>query len=289
MNFISSVFGYILDFIYEFVKNYGVAITLFSILLKLILLPLSIRQQKTMKKTTKLQEESKKIKDKYKNDANKANMEIMELYKREHLNPLSGCLSFILQFFIILAMFYLVRSPLTFMKKIDSDKIKAYESKIIEEQGEEAVSQSYPEISIIKNINKQIDENNNEEDSELNEMYINMNFLGLDLSDIPKENYKNVKVYIIPLLYVLTTFISIKITSKMTNGEKNNENKENAEDMATQMNKNMSLFIPITSVMISLVAPLGLALYWLVNNILMIIERIFIVKVLNSKEELQNE
>lgn len=289
MNFISSVFGYILDFIYEFVKNYGVAITLFSILLKLILLPLSIRQQKTMKKTTKLQEESKKIQDKYKNDANKANMEIMELYKREHLNPLSGCLSSILQIFIILAMFYLVRSPLTFMKKIDSDKIKAYESKIIEEQGEEAVSQSYPEISIIKNINKQIDENNNEEDSELNEMYINMNFLGLDLSDIPKENYKNVKVYIIPLLYVLTTFISIKITSKMTNGEKNNENKENAEDMATQMNKNMSLFIPITSVMISLVAPLGLALYWLVNNILMIIERIFIVKVLNSKEELQNE
>jgi len=53
---ISSLFGYILNYIYELVQNYGIAIIIFSVLLKLILLPLSIKQQKTMKKTAKIKE-----------------------------------------------------------------------------------------------------------------------------------------------------------------------------------------------------------------------------------------
>ena len=75
MGSISSLFGYILNFIYELVKNYGFAIIIFSVLLKLILLPLSIKQQKTMKKTAKIQEKMKEIQEKYKNDQVKMNQE----------------------------------------------------------------------------------------------------------------------------------------------------------------------------------------------------------------------
>ena len=84
--FFANIFGYILNFLYELVKNYGLALIIFSILLKLAMLPLSIKQQKTMKKSTKIQEEVSKLQDKYKNNPEKLNQEIMDLYKCHFTN-----------------------------------------------------------------------------------------------------------------------------------------------------------------------------------------------------------
>lgn len=80
MDFFSNIFGYVLNIIYEIVKNYGLAIILFSILLKLLLLPLTIKQQKTLKKSQKLQVKLKEIQDKYSNNPEKLNQEMMDLY-----------------------------------------------------------------------------------------------------------------------------------------------------------------------------------------------------------------
>ncbi|MGN1302945.1 MAG: YidC/Oxa1 family membrane protein insertase [Clostridia bacterium] len=288
MGAISNLFGYILNFIYKFVQNYGVSIILFSILLKLILLPLSIKQQKTMKKTAKIQVKVKELQEKYKNDQMKMNQEMMDLYKKENMSPFSGCLTSIIQIVLLFAMFGLVRNPLTYMKKIDTTTIENYKNEIRQEVGENSISTNYPEISIVKYVN----ENKEKNDA----AYINMNFLGLDLSSVPQENIKDPKVYIIPILYVLTSMISMKISTNTT--QKNNKDKkilekENKEvkkeqeelDMAEQMTKNMSWFMPIMAVSISIIAPLGLALYWLVNNILMIFERLILNKILDSKEE----
>lgn len=281
---ISSLFGYILNFIYNVVHNYGLAIILFSVLLKILLLPLSIKQQKTMKKTTKIQGKVKEIQEKYKNDQNKMNQELMDLYKRENMSPFSGCLTSIIQIIILFAMFGLVRNPLTYMKKIDSGIIENYKTEMRQELGENSISSNYPEISVLKYVNNY----KTQEDS----LYINTDFYGLDLSKIPQENLNDWTVYIIPALYVITTFISMQITTKMTNTKKDEdkviekENKEeNAEEMAMQMNKSMTWFMPIMSISISIIAPLGLALYWLVNNILMIAERLILNKCLKSEEE----
>ena len=288
MGAISNLFGYILNFIYKFVQNYGVSIILFSILLKLILLPLSIKQQKAMKKTAKIQVKVKELQEKYKNDQMKMNQEMMDLYKKENMSPFSGCLTSIIQIVLLFAMFGLVRNPLTYMKKIDTTTIENYKNEIRQEVGENSISTNYPEISIVKYVN----ENKEKNDA----AYINMNFLGLDLSSVPQENIKDPKVYIIPILYVLTSMISMKISTNTT--QKNNKDKkilekENKEvkkeqeelDMAEQMTKNISWFMPIMAVSISIIAPLGLALYWLVNNILMIFERLILNKILDSKEE----
>ena len=285
MGAISNLFGYILNFIYKFVQNYGVSIILFSILLKLILLPLSIKQQKTMKKTAKIQVKVKELQEKYKNDQMKMNQEMMYLYKKENMSPFSGCLTSIIQIVLLFAMFGLVRNPLTYMKKIDTTTIENYKNEIRQEVGENSISTNYPEISIVKYVN----ENKEKNDA----AYINMNFLGLDLSSVPQENIKDPKVYIIPILYVLTSMISMKISTNTT--QKNNKDKkilekENKEvkkeqeelDMAEQMTKNMSWFMPIMAVSISIIAPLGLALYWLVNNILMICERLILDKVVKD-------
>ena len=292
MSFLASIFGTILNFIYNIVNNYGFAIILFSILLKIVLLPLSIKQQKTMIKTTKIQEQMKALQFKYKNNPEKLNQETIRLYKSENMSPFSGCLSAILQLVILLAVFYMVKSPLTFVKGVSEEDINNYRNEL--QSANLEVNEAYPEISIIRHKGKEDEK-----------VYLNMDFLGLDLSKVPMQNLSDPKVYIIPTLYILSTFISTKLTTNMNKKDKDkkllNEHIEDYEgesnevkqevqevDMMEQTNKSMSLLMPIMSISISLVAPLGLALYWLTSNVLMILERFFMNKYFKSKEEKEN-
>ena len=279
IDFFANLFGYFLNFLYMYLGNYGITIIVFSIIIKLISLPMTIKQQKTMKKSAKIQEKMKEIQDKYKNNPERLNQETIDLYKRENMSPFSGCLSIIFQFILLLSVFYLVRSPLTYMKKVDSAVIEQYKTEL---EAENSTNQAYPEISIIKN-------KGNEDER----VYINMNFLGLDLSGIPMQDKSKPKVFVIPALYVLTTFVSMRInnnitqnkkkTKMLTDGTNENKNEEEIDPMA-QANKNMSFMMPLLSVSIALVAPLGLALYWLVNNVLMIVERLILTKVIKEEE-----
>ena len=131
--FLASLFGYLLSFLYNIINNYGIAIILFTVIIKLLLLPLSIKQQRTMKKSAKIQEKMKVIQFKYKNDPEKMNQEVMELYKTEKMSPFSGCLTAIIQLLLLLSIFYLVKSPITYMEKIPTDSINNYISQLQEE------------------------------------------------------------------------------------------------------------------------------------------------------------
>ena len=269
--FIANIFGYLLEWLYNGIgQNYGIALILFTIILRIILLPLTIKQQKSMKKTTELQGKMQEIQFKYKNNPELMNKEIMDLYKRENLSPFSGCISSIVQILIILSVFYLVSRPLTYMKKIDPGIIENYKNEISAEN--DGKISNYYEIEIIQKKAAQ-DEN----------IKVNMDFLGLDLSKVPSQNMTDIKVYIIPILYVISSIFSIKMTTGKTN--KKEQNGSSQPDMTQQMNKSMSYMMPIMAVSIAFVAPLGLALYWLVSNILMILERIVINKYVDSKEE----
>ena len=104
--FFANIFGYLLNFINNFVGNYGLAIIMFTILIKIIMLPLSIKQQRTMKKSSELQEKMKVLQFKYKNDPEKLNREMMDLYKKENMSPFSGCLSTIIQFILLISIFF---------------------------------------------------------------------------------------------------------------------------------------------------------------------------------------
>ena len=83
MGFISELFGYLLNWLYSLVNNYGIAIIIFSVILRIILIPITIKQQTTMKKTAKLQEKMAEIQKKYKNNPEKLNQETIALYKNE--------------------------------------------------------------------------------------------------------------------------------------------------------------------------------------------------------------
>ena len=273
-NFVANIFGYLLNFIYNLVNNYGVAIILFTLFVKVILIPISIKQQKTMKKSSELQVELRAIQEKYKNDQERANKEMMALYKQNNMSPFSGCLSSIIQIILLLSVFYLVSRPLTYMKKVDLELIDKYKDEL-------SLKSNYPEVRIIR-----------EKGSEDDRVYLNMNFLGLDLSNVPSYNYKDFKVFVIPILYVISSIISMKMTLNMQDKKKIKENneKENETNPMPDMSKSMSYMMPIMAVSISLVAPLGLALYWLVNNVLMITERIILDKfILNKEDGKENE
>lgn len=292
MGAIANLFGYLLNFLYNIFSNYGIAIIVFSIILRIILLPITISQQKTLKKSAKMQEKMKEIQFKYKNDPEKLNRETIELYKREKMSPFSGCLSSILQLVIIISVFFLVSRPLTYMKKVDSTVIDGYIEEIKQEDGS---VEGYPEIQVI-NRRAEVDDRVN----------INMDFFGLNLSMVPQQNLTDFKVYIIPLLYVITSFVSIKITNASQNKTKKNKTKlleeknetkelskeekekdsqEEAMESMQSMNNAMTYMVPIMSISIAFIAPLGLALYWLVSNILLIIERLIINKVFKEKDD----
>ena len=290
--FFANIFGYLLNIINDFVGNYGLSIILFTVIIKLIMLPLSIKQQKTMKKSAKLQEQMKVLQFKYKNDPEKLNREMMDLYKKENMSPFSGCLSSIIQFILLISIFYMVRCPLTYMEKIDKTQLDAYVQQM--KNDGIIVSDAYSEIDIIRELNYLKEKF--PEDENLNKINLNMQFFGLDLSKIPQQNLADWTVYIIPILYIISTFISMRITTSMQNKtkkkddviditenkDKKEEEKNEMEEAMAQSNKMMSWMMPIMSVSISLVAPLGLALYWLVNNIVMIGERLILDKVVKE-------
>ena len=209
--FFANIFGYLLQLLYNLVNNYGLAIILFTVVIKLLLLPLSIKQQRTMKKSTELQEKMKVLQFKYKNNPEKLNQEMMDLYKSEKMNPFSGCLTAIIQLLLLLSIFYLVRSPLTYMEKMSSEDINKYVEQIRTEG--KAVSNVYPEIDIIRDY--QWLKEKNPEDTNIDKANLQMNFLGLDLSKVPQQNMTDYTVYIIPVLYIISSFISIRMTTKM--------------------------------------------------------------------------
>ena len=240
------------------------------------------------------------------------------------MSPLSGCLTSIVTLFLFISVFYIVSRPLTYMRHLDPSIINQYTEEIYQadsnEENENVVTndinssentttnnknnnrRTYPEIAIIR-----------EKGDEDERVHLNMNFLGLDLSDIPTQNYSNWTVYIIPVLYVVTTFISLKLNEMMTKKRKEDaaankvvterivsrdENKEEkmlvptekteddeTMDTMNKKKKTMTWMMPIMSVSISLIAPLGLALYWLVGNIFMIVERLITNKIIEKEEQ----
>ena len=323
--FFANIFGYVLKLLYNIVGNYGWAIILFSVLVKVLMLPISMKQQKALKKNEKIQSELKQLQFKYKNEPEKLNQEMMALYKREGMSPFSGCLSSIVQIILLFSVFLLVRQPLTYMVKIDQDAINRM-TQIVSSQ-DSNTKNAYQEIAIIQYVKNLQNNNSAEQNAEVEEVSdkekvvekneqeetteteksntenfdiakyadqvnLNMDFFGIDLSQVPTKNPTDIKVLVIPILYVISSFVSIRISMATTNKKKNEEKKlitdgteqEEKYNPTEDMNKTMVWMMPIMSVTIAIIAPLGLALYWLMNNVLMIIERLVLNKYLNKEE-----
>ena len=108
-------FGYLLDWLYVFSSNYGVALILFSLIVKLVLLPMSIKSKKSMLKMSRLAPLARSIEAKYGDDRQKAQMAVQQMYKEEGVSMGGGCLWSFIPLLILFPLYYVIREPITYM------------------------------------------------------------------------------------------------------------------------------------------------------------------------------
>ncbi len=126
---IANPLGILLDLLYSFINNYGITIIVFTVIVKLCLYPLYIKQTKSTAKMSEVQPKMQALQRKYANDKETLNIKMAELYKEEKFNPMGGCLPMLIQMPIIMGLFALLRNPMMYMN--DNSMIFAYHEPFI--------------------------------------------------------------------------------------------------------------------------------------------------------------
>lgn len=273
---IASIFGIIIRVIYNlFGENYGLSIIIFTVITKIILFPISYKQSKAMENMKKIAPLEKEIREKYKGNKEKTAEEITKMYQQNKINPMGGCLPLLIQLPIIIAMFYIVKQPLTYIKQMSPDNISIYMEDYTQINGKTVYREDYTE-SHIKNQEIQIAKENN---------FINMKFIGINFGDTPSHifssevpnNEKPSKIILlIPMLSLLFALIQNKIA------QKNNKLTEEQQ----QQQKTMSVMLPVLSAYISYIMPVALGIYWLFGSVLQIITQLIIDKMIKNKNKI---
>lgn len=254
INFISSILGGVIRVIYNIVgQNYLISLLIFTIITRLLLFPLMLKQQKSTLDIQKIAPEDKKLREKYKDDPAKLNQEITKLYTDNKINPMAGCLLPIIQIPIIIAMFYVVKQPLTYIYQMDQATINSYTAQYL----------NTDEANITQKIANQY-EINIAKEYDLMDMKVNSK---INLGDSPKDAFskdesKRVSKWtlVIPVLSLFFSYLSNFISTRKSKSTM-------SEDQA-EMQKSMNVMMPILSAYISYAWPLALGVYWLFGSIL---------------------
>lgn len=264
---INKPLGFILGSIYRFVQSYGLSILLFTIVIKIIMLPLSVKQQKSMSNTARLQPKIKELEKKHKGDRQKQSEELMKLYQAEGVNPASGCLPMLIQLPIIYGLYSVINRPLSYLMGLTSDQIIQISDTL--KLGFKANEIGMKEIYVAEAMKNNL--------SSLPEQFSNLhmidfNFLGLNLATSPSISQLSI-LWIIPVLAGITAYFSSIMTAKMSPTPAAGGNNQVAS-----MTKSMMYTMPLISVWITFTLPAGVGLYWIMSNILMVVQQYFLNK-----------
>lgn len=289
---ITRPMGFIIKLIYDLVQNYGLAIILFTVLIKLVLMPLAVKSQKAMRKQQKIQPYLLELQKKYENDKEKLQLETMKLYKENNISMSGGCLPLLIQMPILFGLYSVIQKPLTYLLNIDfslSENLTKV-TDIAAKMGEQ-----YPDIigklanyspeQLIKSAQIQLSTWSNILNGANDPWIMDFGFLGLDLSVVPKVSLSyifsgqfmhidRVLLILIPAIAIFTTWLSMRQSQKMTEMPENDK----ANEAAQSMNKSMNLMMPIMTGFFAFTLPSGLGLYWIVSNIMQIVQQ----KLLNN-------
>lgn len=275
IDFISGILGGIIRLIYSVVgNNYLIALLIFTFLTKLILFPLMLKQLKSTAGLQKIAPEDKKLREKYKDNPVKLNEELTKLYADNKISPLGGCLLPIIQIPIVIAMFFVVKQPLTYIAQMDKSEIKTYTAQYLNKaEGEEVTDNEMKAYEI--NIAKEYD---------LLDMKIGDK---ISLGDTPKDAFskdetKHVSKWTL-VIPVLTLVFSLLSNQLMMRKSKNTMSEDQAE-----MQKSMNIMMPILSAYFSYAWPLALGVYWLFGTILGMGQQLLIDKLMEDKDLSKN-
>lgn len=260
--------GYLFKVIYSLVNNYGFTIILFTLAIKIVLLPLNIKQQKTMKKTQALQPKLAKIQEKYANDKEKQSQETMKLYQETGVNPMGGCLPMLIQFPILIALYNIIRKPMSYIMMLGKDEILKISEIITGKAGDFSTLNQIDLATKLESSLDKLGELVNRAD------IINFKFLTFDLSVTPSFSYisQHIEYILIPVLAGGTTYLVSVLSSKMAGNAQNN-------DAANSM-KTMNAIFPFMTAWFAITLPAGLGLYWTISNLFQIAQMYLLNKIL---------
>lgn len=277
LDIINVPLGYLFRIIYLIVKNYGWALVLFTVITKAILLPLSIKQQKSMSKMQAVQPKLNEIQRKYQYDKEKLNQETMKIYQENKINPMGGCLPLLIQFPVLIGLYNIIRMPLTYVLKFGSgvfptvqqvldiltpmgftgtihDEIKIADYLFNTQGALEAVQAAFPQANIIS---------------------LDFNFLGMNLSQTPNFMVLS-PLLLIPILAGVTSYLTSWVSNKLNgNSAKSSNGQENTTASTMQT---MTYIFPFMTVFFAFSLPAGLGFYWILSNIVQIIQQVVLTK-----------
>ena len=289
-------FVWVLMLFYELFDNYGVALILFAVLVKVILFPLSIKAKRSMIQMNMLNGQMQKLQKMYGNNRDKYNLEVQKLYEREKVNPMGGCLWSMLPVLILFPLYAIIRQPLTYLMNLTPDVIS--EIAQVVNWSTEAVAQGW--------IREAADFVN----TGYNQLYlaslitpdnisavqavaegarvINFDFLGLNLAQMPQwqfwtwdvVDWAHIGLFLMPIVSAGSGLLFSLIMMKT-----NAVNKQSQNAAANSTNKTMLIISPLMSLWIGFAMPAGLSVYWISQNVLSMLQEFLAGKILKKDYE----
>ena len=287
---IAKPFGMLMLWLYEWVGNYGLAVILFALIVKLILLPFQMKAKRGSIQQTRLQGRIKEIEKKHGANKQKYNEEVQKLYREEGVNPMSGCIWSLIPFPILIALYQAIRFPITIMMGVGKELLEeggAIATKLSELGFESTTNAAYVQIeqsqfitanwSAFSGISEKLKQ-------------IDYSFLGLDLGKTPqfkiffsgadwgdKATVAIALLAIIPVVAALLTWLQSWLSQKTM------PKPAEGEDPAAKSMSMMNIIMPIMTLWFAFIMPAALGLYWIASSFFAMIQEIVLNKYYTKK------
>lgn len=277
--FFYSIFGYVLSFIYELFKNtpapYVIALIVFTVITRVLLLPTSIPQQKNQAKQFRIQPKLQKIQQKFGNDRQKLSEEQQKLYQREGYNPMAaGCGPMLISLPLLWGVYGAITRPISYVLRF-TDEVKAFLADDTVKSFLEQLSTSkrgayYQELLVLNQLNNPASDLSSKfsqffSAAQIEQMrsFADGFFLfGIDLTQTPSIKEFSV-LWIIPILSGITSFLTSFYSTRMQ--KKYNPAMSQGSNMMSQ--GCMMAFMPLFSIYLCFTVPAGVGFYWVISNI----------------------
>ena len=293
MSWITAPFAWLLKALYELTGSYGWAVILFGVVVNLILLPFMAKSKKSMMRTSRLQPRIAELQRRHEGNQQKLNEEMAKLYREEKINPMSGCLWSLIPFPILIALYSVIRQPLTKMMSLSADAVTQLTDWVTTNAGYVAQTKSaYQEIQIADLIHQNWDAVTGAlGDFSGKLLDIDYSFIGLNMGQQPSFkiwtfDWSNKAVwlpalglFLIPIIAAFLSWASMKI-SQATNPPQAGQ--------AQMSMKTMNLMMPIMSIWICFIMPAALGVYWIANSCFGIVRDLVLTKHYKRKLDIED-
>ena len=279
-DFLGKIFGYILWFFFDAVSNYAIAIIMFALLVNILMIPIAIKRQKAMALTAKINIKDQELRKKYENNPRKYNEERALLYEKEGIDPMAGCFStLVLPLILWSGILGAIVKPLENTLHIDSQKV-SQAVQVLSETPEFSETKNnniknYEQLYLVRNFNfirDKLTMFSQEEFNDIEEYSHGFNFFGINLLSRPNNSKFTEFVWIIPMLCLLSSILTIYITQK---------NNSNSQVQATGLMKLLPYSTTFIMTYFAYTVPAAVGLYWFLNSMFGAIQNILLNKYYN--------